>query len=40
MLHNIGSGTEPKMILQQSTGMDYSAFEQRLGEYLAKAGGD
>ena len=40
MLRNIGSGTEPETALRQSTGMDYSAFEQRLGEYLAKAGGD
>ena len=40
MLRNIGSGAEPEMALRQSTGMDYSTFEQRLGEYLAKAGGD
>src|SRR6266436_3940175 len=40
MLRNIGSGVEPEMALRQSTGMDYSAFEQRIGESLAKAGGD
>jgi len=40
MLRNIGSGVEPEMALRQSTGMDYSAFEQRIGENLAKAGGD
>ncbi len=37
MLRNIGSGTEPEMALRQSTGMDYSAFAQRVGEYLTKA---
>jgi tetratricopeptide (TPR) repeat protein len=40
MLRNIGSGTEPEMALRQSTGMDYSGFQRRIGEYLAKAGGD
>jgi tetratricopeptide (TPR) repeat protein len=40
MLRNIGSGTEPELALRQSTGMDYSAFEQRIGEYLAKASGN
>jgi tetratricopeptide (TPR) repeat protein len=40
MLRNIGSGTEPELALRQSTGMDYSGFQQRIGEYLAKAGGD
>ncbi len=38
MLRNIGSGAEPEMALRQSTGMDYSAFAQRVGEYLAKVG--
>jgi len=37
MLRNIGSGVEPELALRQSTGMDYSVFEQRIGEYLAKA---
>ncbi|MGH9502135.1 MAG: peptidase MA family metallohydrolase [Terriglobales bacterium] len=40
MLRNIGSGVEPELALRQSTGMDYSAFQQRIGEYLAKAGGN
>jgi tetratricopeptide (TPR) repeat protein len=40
MLRNIGSGVEPELALRQSTGMDYSALQQRLSEYLAKAGGD
>jgi tetratricopeptide (TPR) repeat protein len=38
MLRNIGSGAEPEMALRQRTGMDYSAFGQRVGEYLAKVG--
>jgi len=38
MLRNIGSGAEPEMALRQSTGMDYSAFAQRVGEYLFKMG--
>jgi tetratricopeptide (TPR) repeat protein len=38
MLRNIGSGVEPELALRQSTGMDYSAFSQRVGEYLAKVG--
>jgi tetratricopeptide (TPR) repeat protein len=38
MLRNIGYGAEPEMALRQSTGMDYSAFAQRVGEYLAKVG--
>jgi hypothetical protein len=38
MLRNIGSGAEPEMALRQSTGMDYSVFAQRVGEYLAKVG--
>ncbi len=38
MLRNIGSGVEPELALRQSTGMDYSAFAQRVGEYLAKVG--
>lgn len=40
MLGNIGSGMEPELALRQSTGMDYSAFQQRIGENLAKAGGN
>jgi hypothetical protein len=40
MLRNIGSGVEPELALRQSTGMDYSVFQQRVGEYLAKANGD
>ena len=36
MLRNIGSGVEPELALRQRTGMDYSAFAQRVGEYLAK----
>ena len=37
MLRNIASGVEPELALRQSTGMDYSVFQQRVGEYLAKA---
>jgi tetratricopeptide (TPR) repeat protein len=40
MLRTIGSGVEPELALRQSTGMDYSVFEQRIGEHLAKASGD
>jgi tetratricopeptide (TPR) repeat protein len=40
MLRNIGSGVEPELALRQSTGMDYSALERRIGEYLAKSSGD
>jgi hypothetical protein len=40
MLRNIGSGVEPELALRQSTGMDYVAFEHRVGEYLAQAGGN
>jgi hypothetical protein len=40
MLRNIGTGTEPELALRQSTGMDYSGFQQRVGEYLAKSGGN
>jgi hypothetical protein len=40
MLRNIGAGTEPEIALRQSTGMDYSGLQQRVGEYLAKAGGN
>ena len=40
MLGNIGSGVDPELALRQSTGMDYSVFQQRIGEYLAKAGGN
>jgi tetratricopeptide (TPR) repeat protein len=39
MLRNIGSGVEPELALRQSTGMDYSALEHRIGEYLANTGG-
>jgi tetratricopeptide (TPR) repeat protein len=40
MLRNIGTGTEPELALRQSTGMDYSGLQQRVGEYLAKSGGN
>jgi len=40
MLRNIGSGVDPELALRQSTGMDYSALEQRIGEHLAKSIGD
>jgi tetratricopeptide (TPR) repeat protein len=40
MLRNIGSGAEPELALRQSTGMDYSTLEQRMGEYLAKSSGN
>jgi tetratricopeptide (TPR) repeat protein len=39
MLRNIGSGAEPEIALRQSTGMDYSGLQRRIGEYLVKAGG-
>jgi tetratricopeptide (TPR) repeat protein len=37
MLRNIAAGTEPEIALRQSTGMDYAAFQQRIGESLLKA---
>jgi tetratricopeptide (TPR) repeat protein len=40
MLRSIGSGVQPELALRQSTGMDYSALEQRIGEYLAKSSGN
>jgi tetratricopeptide (TPR) repeat protein len=40
MLRNIGSGVDPELALRQSTGMDYSAFQQRIGEYLVNASGN
>ncbi len=40
MLRNIGSGVKPELALRQSTGMDYSTLEQRMGEYLAKSSGN
>ena len=40
MLRNIGSGVEPELALRQSTGMDYAAFEQRIGEHLAEVSGN
>jgi tetratricopeptide (TPR) repeat protein len=40
MLRNTGSGVEPELALRQSTGMDYSTLEQRIGEYLAKSSKD
>ena len=40
MARNIGSGVEPELALRQSTGMDYSVLQKRIGEYLAKASGD
>jgi tetratricopeptide (TPR) repeat protein len=40
MLRNIGNGVEPELALRQSTGMDYSGLQQRIGEYLTKAGVD
>ena len=39
MLQSIGSGVEPEEALKHSTGLDYSGLEQRIGEHLAKAGG-
>lgn len=40
MLRNIGSGVDPELALRQSTGMDYSAFQQRIGEHLLNASGN
>jgi len=40
MLRNRGSGVEPELALRQSTGMDYAAFEQRVGEHLAEVSGN
>lgn len=39
-LTNIGSRVEPELALRQSTGMDYVAFEQRVGEHLAEVSGN
>ena len=39
MLQNIGAGTKTEEALERSTGQDYSAFEHRVGEYLAKTAG-
>jgi hypothetical protein len=36
MLQSIGSGAEPETALTNSTGMDYSAMAQRIGEQMAK----
>jgi tetratricopeptide (TPR) repeat protein len=36
MLQSIGSGVEPEEALKHSTGLDYSVFQRRIGEYLAK----
>jgi tetratricopeptide (TPR) repeat protein len=38
MLQSISSGVGPEQALKNSTGMDYSVLEQRMGEYLASAG--
>jgi len=38
MLRNIGTAWNPA--LRQSTGMDYAAFEQRIGEHLAEVSGN
>ncbi len=39
MLQNIGSGTGAEEALRHSTGLDYSVLQQRIGEHLAKVGG-
>lgn len=36
MLQSIGSGVSPETALRNSTGMDYSTLEERIGEHLAK----
>jgi hypothetical protein len=36
MLQSMGSGVEPETALANSTGMDYSALAQRIGEQMAK----
>jgi hypothetical protein len=36
MLQSIGSGVDPETAFTNSTGMDYSVLEQRIGEQLAK----
>jgi Tfp pilus assembly protein PilF len=36
MLQSIGSGVEPETALTNSTGMDYDALAQRIGEQMAK----
>jgi tetratricopeptide (TPR) repeat protein len=38
MAQSIGSGVGAEQALKNSTGMDYSVLEQRMGEYLASAG--
>ena len=38
MAQSIGSGVGAEQALKNSTGMDYSVLQQRLGEYLAGAG--
>jgi tetratricopeptide (TPR) repeat protein len=35
MLESIGSGVEPETALRNSTGMDYSVLQERIGEHLA-----
>ena len=39
MLQNIGAGSKTEEALERSTGQDYSSFERRVGEYLAKSAG-
>ena len=34
MLESIGSGVEPETALRNSTGMDYSMLQERIGEHL------
>jgi len=36
MVGSIGSGVPTDQALRNSTGMDYSTLQQRVGEYLAK----
>jgi len=36
MLESIGSGVAGEQALRNSSGLDYSDFERRLGEYLGK----
>jgi len=36
MLQSMASGTEPERALTNSTGMDYDALAQRIGEQMAK----
>lgn len=35
MLESIGSGVQPERALTNSTGMDYSVLQQRIGEHMA-----